>query len=109
VSLKAPRIPGTEVDYWHKLTPEERAFVKQFNDEEAGYFCKKKRPLRPRKEKRAIGRQRHASRRDAYAKWGRVVSCPINATPHYTPELEEVIDALASDAKLSDFLGKPKA
>jgi hypothetical protein len=106
--VKAPRIPGTEVDYWDKLTPEERAFLKQFNDEEAGYFCKKKRPLRSKKEKREIGRRRHASRRDAFARWGRVSAVPIAAIPSAAPCLEEAIDALASDAKLSDFLGKPK-
>lgn len=108
--MKAPRIPGTEVDYWDKLTPEERAFLKQFNDEfTGGYFCKKKRPLHSRQEKLGIGRHRHASRRDAFARWGRVGVAPTSATPSHTPALEEAIDALRSDAKLSDFLGKRKS
>lgn len=105
--MSAPRIPGTEVDYWHVLTPEERRYLQQFNDElTRGYFRKGRKPLHSRKQKKQIqNRDRHASRRDAYAKAQRCTYSE-SFSGIGEPKLEDALDSL--NAKLSDYLGKPK-
>lgn len=105
--MKIPRIPGHEVDYWQKLSPEERAWLKQFNDEFVnGYFSKRKKPLHGKKQKLAIERSRHGSRRDAYARWrGRPFA--TNDAGSQTPDLETAVDSVRA-ANLADFLPKTR-
>lgn len=104
--MKRRPLPGCEVDYWKNLTPEQRRWLKQFNDEFGnGYFSKDKKAFHTKNEKRAIWRSRNSSRKDLYAK---AMAVPLAAHHggNYSPQLEEALDASNCVVNLADFLKK---
>lgn len=62
------RIPGEEVDYWHKLSPEDRRWLQKFNDERVNdYFRKGELPVhRGKRRRKEVRDSRYRRRSDAF-------------------------------------------
>lgn len=103
---RPPKLPpGCEIDYWDRLTEEERGFLKRFNDESVNcYFPKNRKQIHPKELRSQMDHARYARKRD-------VLSLP-NLLPIYpsalvtNPKLEEAMDDLNEAVQLSDYLAK---
>lgn len=93
----APPPPGTEVDYWHKLTPEQRQWLKKFNLESVqDYFKKDEQPLHEPHHRKAVSDAKNHRRADAT--YQTKVSFPPELEQSTNPEraLIRSIDAFSS-------------
>lgn len=91
--------PGCEVDYWHKLDPEAKKWLNQFNSEfHNGYYSKKKKPIHGKRQRRRLEHDRYYRRQDAYRKAKPSLVQPEEISR--PPRLEEQIDSRRELAKL---------
>lgn len=84
-NYRLPRdLKDSHVDYWHKLSEEEKEFMRQFNKEYHGQFShtgKKNKMLTTEEDIKHVNRQRNNRNRDAFVvsrSKNRLVECRDN-------------------------------